>query len=89
MKPAGAATLEDIGFGDLSGAFSGAWEILPPVEPDAAQLIVRHLGVGGFAFVRTPWLAALYGAARKQSMSLGRQQCFRDGVSMHRITRTK
>lgn len=82
-------TLADIGAGDMAGAFAGPWEILPPMEPDVAQLIVRHLGVGGFAFVRTPWLAGMYTAARKLNVSLGRQQCFRAGVSMHRITRTK
>lgn len=62
---------------------------MPYLSIEVAKVIITHLGVGGCAYVRTPYLCKFYGAAEKLGCAIGIKQCFRSGIAMHRITRTR
>lgn len=61
----------------------------PYLSPTVARFILTNLGVGGFAYVRTPYLDTFYYAGRVCGVRIEAKQCVHAGALMHRITRVE
>lgn len=59
----------------------------PYLSTAVAQAIVRHLGPGGHAYVRSGYLDTFYYAARTLGHRIEAKECVHGGALMHRITR--
>lgn len=65
----------------------GTPRAFPHCSITVAQFIVKNLGTGGHAFVRSCYLDTFYYAARSSGHRIEAKECVHGGALMHRITR--